>query len=115
MNKTLTIKAEMNPIIKNGKGEVIINIEPIATDFFSSLELIGIFEFVKKNYGNIKASTILMKVIYSEKGIATKIWRKGKAKFLFSLADVCDKLTKAEIENMLNRVTLLANKKFKPE
>jgi len=92
--KTLNIRATIGDL---NESRVNIDIEPIAQDLFSSLELIGIYEFIKEQYGDKEATALLIKAYYSEKGIGLKL-KIIKGKYHFSVKDVCDSLKKEELK-----------------
>lgn len=102
MQKTLAIKAQIENLEEK---KIRIDVSPIASNLFSSLELIGLYEFIKKKCGDTKASVLYMKVVYSEKGIVER-HRVLKGKFFFSIADVFDKLKEEEMKNILDRLNI---------
>ncbi len=111
MNKLIKIKAEMSHIIRENPlsmsgmiGKVIAVVEPVAKNLPQSFELIGVYEFLKKNYGYTLASSFDIEVHYSDKGMLIRKNRILKDKFFFSLTQACDILIENEIKSILNRL-----------
>lgn len=90
---------------KEGRGEIMINIDYDSKNMEESFELLGIYEFIKREFGTKFATALAMKICYTENGLYVrhKIIRKTA---VFQIKDVCNKIIEEEMGKIHKRLKI---------
>ena len=86
----------------NGIGEIVIDTNAVSKTLFESFELIGLFEFIKREYKEKFATIMLLNINYTETGIRVRVKAFEGEKFVM-MEDICDKLIKDEMNRIKKR------------